>query len=215
MARTDDTSYGEDYWGTLDGGAGYQDSVMWQDIAHAISEVVFIDWETGRDRAGEFRAIDVGCAHGYLVLNLRKRGCETFGLDYSRYALAQAPPQVADAVQWFDLTADDDSFFGRGQFSLLTCFETLEHIPPEASARAVRHLWDLMKPGAAAVITICVEGQPDPHDDPTHVNVAPRSFWTALFRSQGFRVWPPAYKSIMRFWLFSQHKGVFVLAKPE
>jgi SAM-dependent methyltransferase len=212
--RTEDRSYGADYWNSLDGGAGYQDSLMWADIAHAVAETILYDKEAGVDRSGEHQCLDVGCAAGYFVLNMRKRGCETWGLDYSRYALDQAPEGTRDQLHWFDLTDRAPSFFGPSRFTLLTCFETLEHIPEGSVGQALTHLRDSLVPGGVAVLTICVLGQPDPYSDPTHDTIMPRSWWERKFDDVGFeRVWDHE-DDLRRFWLFSQHKGVFVVRRP-
>jgi SAM-dependent methyltransferase len=212
--RTTDLSYSADYWNSLDSGAGYQDSVMWADIAHAVAETVFYDKKAGVDRAGEYEAVDVGCAYGFLIRHLRSRGCEAWGLEFSQYAIGQAPEDVRDYIRPFDLTVDEPCFFGDDKFGLVTCFETLEHIPLRQSEQAVQNLWRMMKPGGVGIFTICVEGQPNPYDDPTHVNVNKPEFWVALFARRGFVLDGDTEEDIKRFWLFSQHKGVFVVRKP-
>lgn len=211
--RTEDTNYGRDYWSSLDGGLGYTDSTMWEDIGHTIKELVCT--RDGEDRSGQTRAVDVGCAGGYLVKHLRRRGLDAWGLDFSDYALLHGDKEVKTHLRWFDLTEPNDSFFGLECFDLVTCFETLEHIPPDMADRAVAHLWNLLRPGGLAILTICVAGQPGADSDPTHVNVVARDFWENLFREAGWEPVPHLLRQLRWFWLFSQHKGVFVLRKPE
>ena len=213
--RTTDTSYGAHYWDTLDGGNGYTDSVMWQDIAHILAEIFTVDREAGVDRAGEHRHVDVGCAYGFLVRHMRRRGIESWGLDYSRYALSQAPEDVRENLRFFDLTKRDLSFFGSKTFTLLSCFETLEHIEEQYCAQAVQHLWSLLRPGGTAALAICVEGQPGWDTDPTHVTVRPREFWDSHLANVGFEPDHQAEDDLRRWWLFSQHKGIFVVRKPR
>lgn len=212
--RTEDTEYGKEYWDTLDGGLGYADSRMWMDIAHILSEVFFVDKEANVDRAGEHRVLDVGCAYGYLVRHINARGTECFGVDFSRYALEHAPEDVKDRLHWFDLSFVDGTYFGPEAFTLVTCFETLEHIPSPSTNRALRHLWTSLKPGGILVATICVEGQPDPHSDPTHVNITTRAWWEDRLRKTGFWLQDLQVAELRRFWLFSAHQGVFVAKKP-
>lgn len=212
--RTEDTEYGKDYWDSLDSGAGYKDSLLWSDMSHILHEVFFVDKEANVDRAGEHRVLDMGCAYGYLVRHINARGTECFGLDYSRYALEHAPEDVRGNIQWFDLTGPRATFYGPEAFTLVTCFETLEHIPATSAERALQHLWNSLKPGGILVATICVEGQPDPHSDPTHVNVASRAWWEDRLRKTGFWLQDIQAHELRRFWLFSAHKGVFVARKP-
>lgn len=212
--RTTDTTYGKEYWDTLDGGNGYRDSVMWADIAHIVHETLVIDREAGVDRAGEHRYVDVGCAFGYLVRRMRSRGVESWGLDISEYALEHAPADIADHLRWWDMAGPDDSFFGREAFSIATCFETLEHIPPKGAQAAVEQLYGLLRPGGRLVATICVEGQEGWDTDPTHLNVRPVEDWRGMFREAGFRRDALVEQELARYWLFSRHKGVVAAFRP-
>lgn len=212
--RTTDTEYGQDYWDTLDNGAGYQQSLLWSDMAHILHEVVFIDREAGVDRAGEHSVLDVGCAYGYLVECINARGAECFGVDYSRYALDHAPDDIRGHLEWFDLTDSNDTHYGRDRFSLVTCFETLEHIPAESADQALRHLWNSLRPGGVLVATVCTTEQPDPYSDPTHVNIVPRAWWEQRLRATGFWLQDLQAAELRRYWLFSRHAGVFVGRKP-
>jgi len=210
--RTTDTSYGELYWQTLDGGLGYADSVMWEDIAHTIKELFCI--RPGRDASADYCLIDVGCAMGYLVKHLRRRGVEAFGLDFSSYALEHADEMAKPHLTCFDLTHESLPEFPV-KFNLLTCFETLEHIPAEHAWRAVKHLWNLLEPNGFAILTVCVEGQPGWDTDPTHQNVVSRDYWDQLFRERGFYSRSSKAQRLRQFWLFSQHRGVWVLQKQQ
>ena len=213
--RTSDLSYGQDYWDTLDGGAGYKPSVMWFDIAHIISETWLIDLEAGKDRSGECQHVDVGCAMGYLVQAMRQRGVESWGLDLSRYALAHAPDDVAGYLHYFDLRSGDPSFFGKERFNLVTCIETLEHVPEESVKRALKHLYELLEPGGSLLATICVEGQPGWDSDPTHVTIKPPEWWEYELALAGFEPDYGREALVRRWWLFSQHRGVFCARRLE
>ncbi len=213
VLRTTDTSYGQEYWATLDSGAGYQDSTMWADIGHAIAEVLVFDKEAGVDRSGEHCLVDVGCAYGFLLRHLRKRGIESFGLDFSQYAISQAPDDVSYYIKRFDLTKPDLPYFRGKQFTLLTCIETLEHIPEDSTDTALTHLYRMLKPGGLALLTICVAEQPDTDSDPTHVTIKPRDWWLNRISNAGFNHRTDLEKEFRYFWLFSQHKGIFVVQR--
>lgn len=212
--RTTDTTYGEHYFESLDYGDGYRDSTMWEDIAHCIKELYGIDRAAGRDIAGEMNLIDVGCAKGFLVRHLRRRGFDAWGTDISNYALEHAPDDAASYLRWQDISAEADSFFGTERFRVLTCIETLEHIRERQVDTALRSLWKLLKPGGQALLTICVEGQPDTDSDPTHVTIRPRDWWTDRLRFTGFIPEPTLENELRRWWLFSLHKGVFCIRRP-
>ena len=213
--RTDDTGYGKDYWDTLDGGAGYHDSVMWADIAHAVHEIAGVDKVAGVDRALSLRLLDVGCAFGFLLRHLRKRGYDVRGVDFSEYAVLNAPTDIQPYVSQYDLTGKDELTDWYKPFDIVTCFETLEHIDWQHAPRAIERLHSILKPGGLLIATICVVGQPDSDSDPTHVSVVPREWWEALFAEAGFVEDRDTEGQLRWFWLFSQHRGVFVLRRKS
>jgi SAM-dependent methyltransferase len=212
--RTSDVSYGEQYWGTLDGGAGYTDSIMWQDIAHIVHELVGVDKEAGVDNALKLRLLDVGCAFGFFLRHMRRRGYDVRGVDYSRYALEHAPEDIVNYVSWFDLTAEEQLSHWHKPFDVVTCFETLEHIPFNWVPTALGHLWSALAPGGVLIATICVQGMPDTHSDPTHVSIILRDSWVTELEKVGFVIDERTCRQLRWFWLFSQHKGVIVARKP-
>jgi SAM-dependent methyltransferase len=208
--RTDDVTYGQQYWDTLDGGAGYQDSLMWADLAHIVWELLVPDRVAGVDRSGEHRCLDVGCAFGFFVRHMNRRGVETFGVDYSRYALDHAPDDMRGKLQWHDLTREGLTFYGS-KFTIVTCFETLEHIPERGLSTALGCIQQSLAPGGRAVLTICTENQPGWDTDPTHVTIKPRSWWSHQLRRAGFHECPAQIAELRQWWLFSRHDGVFVV----
>jgi SAM-dependent methyltransferase len=217
--RTDDISYGKHYWQSLDDGAGYNDSTLHEDLSYLVKETFGIDRRTPdkwTDISGNVNVVDVGCAMGYLVKHLRARGHDAWGLDVSRYALEHADPDAKEYLRLFDLTREDESFFGKDKFRLVTCFETLEHIPEVYTDRALKHIYDLLEHGGRACLTICTSGQPGWDTDPTHVTIKSHSWWDAKLQENGFHEtqaddW--AWCFLRTHWLFSQHDGVFVVTK--
>lgn len=209
--RTTDTTYGEGYWQTLDNGAGYQDSLMWVDLAHAVWETLVPDRAENVDRSGEHRCLDIGCAFGFFIRHMRRRGVETFGVDYSQYALDHAPEDVKGKVQWHDLTVPGLTFYGGG-FTIVVCFETLEHIPEEHVDIALACIRGSLSAGGKAVLTICTDKQPGWDSDPTHVTIRSRDWWSQRLGKAGFQEHPDLVAALRRFWLFSAHDGVFVVS---
>ena len=205
--------YDAEYWQSMDGGAGVQDSLLWSDIAFIIHHAVGHDHKTGEDICGRMRFVDLGCGPGLLVKHLRSRGFDAYGLDISHTALEMAPEEVKPYLYWFDASFINDSHFGSSQFDLLVSTETLEHIDRKCADRVVKHIKNLLKPGGIAILTICVTGRPDADRDPTHVNVMPRSYWECMFEQH--QLWPSdlIQQELMRFHLFETHGGVFALRK--
>lgn len=217
--RTEDLDYGEDYWESLDGGAGYQDSNLWADLAHIVHETVGVDIANNMDRAMSMRVVDVGCALGFFVRHLRSRGYDVRGLEYSNWALDHAPEDIRFYLQQYDLTdtepiADWVLEGGEAPFDVVTCFEVLEHIAAPSVDQACQHLFNALAPGGILLATICVVGQPDTRSDPTHVTVVPREWWERKFEACGFVPDDSFAQQLRWFWLFSQHQGIFTYRKP-
>jgi SAM-dependent methyltransferase len=78
--------------------------------------------------------LDVGCAKGYLVYVLRQRGIDAYGVDWSRYAIEEADPDVRpylSAAQAHDLP------FVEGHFAVAVSFDVLEHMDLAYARRAL------------------------------------------------------------------------------
>jgi len=101
------------------------------------------------------KALDIGCAFGYVVELLCRLRYDVAGLDISTYAAriaheasASTEPIIADARLLP---------FRRNTFSLITCFEVLEHISdPEL---LVEEIGASLKERGVCVLTTPVEGQ--------------------------------------------------------
>ncbi|HWS47455.1 MAG TPA: class I SAM-dependent methyltransferase [Acidimicrobiia bacterium] len=84
------------------------------------------------------RTVDVGCAFGFCVEAERELGLDARGVDVSQYALDHAALGARGHVQYGNLLYRLP--FHRGAFEAVSLFETLEHLPPEAVARALREI---------------------------------------------------------------------------
>lgn len=85
--------YGRSYYDGVAAGdthpAGYSSytatSQNWAAIADLFAPYI---------NAGD-RVLEVGCAKGFLVAELRRRGIDAVGLDFSAYAIAESDPDAA------------------------------------------------------------------------------------------------------------------------
>jgi SAM-dependent methyltransferase len=84
------------------------------------------------------RTLDVGCAMGYVVEALRELGVEAEGVDISEYAVEHAAPGAQGHLRQGNLLGRLP--YEAGRFDLVSAFETLEHLPPDAVPRAVAEL---------------------------------------------------------------------------
>ncbi|MFB3889236.1 MAG: class I SAM-dependent methyltransferase [Candidatus Bathyarchaeia archaeon] len=94
------------------------------------SDVSGIDLSDGKGRL----ALDVGCASGLTSKALTKLGYRTCGIDVSSWAVRQARKTNAGDFLTCDVQAALP--FREGSFSLVACFDVLEHLPhPERALR--------------------------------------------------------------------------------
>ena len=211
-AGIDQDSYGVDYWQHMDGGAGPVDSTMWEDLAHIVKEMFFYSQPASEDVSAGKSVIDIGCGQGYLVRHLRRRGLETWGADFSEYALDQAPEDVRTYLRQYDLTGSNAMSLPGAPFDLITCFETMEHIPEHLVDLAIVNIFEGVKPGGRVLFAICTDDRDGAHRDPTHLTVKSRDWWEAKFRARGLEQdhWLENW-STSTFHLLKNHNGMFVV----
>jgi hypothetical protein len=118
-------------------------------------------------------ALDAGCAMGMLVESLRDRGVEAFGVDISEYAVGNA----RDDVRPYCVQGSVTEPFPR-RYELITCIETLEHLPPNDGERAVANL-------CAHTDDVIFSSTPSHFKEATHLNVRPPEYWAELFGRHG------------------------------
>ncbi len=120
------------------------------------------------------KVLDVGCATGMLVEELRKRGVEAYGVDISEYAIGQ----VHESVKPFCWVGSACDPFPE-RYDLIVSIEVLEHMPKADAEKAVenicRHTDDVL-----------FSSSPFDYKEATHVNVQPPEYWAELFARQGF-----------------------------
>lgn len=211
VMRTQDTEYGADYWNSFDSGAGYQDSVMWEDLAVSIKEVFCT--EGTNDLSLSIHHLDVGCAYGYLTRHLRRRGVDSYGCDFSSYALAETNPDVRPFLSQVDVVQHPLPW-RQGGYNLITCYETMEHIPEDAVNSVLTKIYDALQSGGSALFAVCLEDRPGWDSDPTHITIHGRDWWQEHFDAVGFVTDERAYEQIKSFYLYRGHNGIFALSKP-
>jgi SAM-dependent methyltransferase len=157
-------TYYSNYWG---GGGPYERNERWLAFFGGVADQIVREFHPTS-------ALDAGCAMGFLVEELRKRGVDAYGIDVSEYAISQVHESVAEQCSVASLSEP----LGR-RYDLITCIEVLEHIPPAESDRAIANL-------CAATDRLLISSTPGDFGEPTHLNVLPPEGWSAKLAEQGF-----------------------------
>ena len=157
-------AYYSNYWG---GGGPYERNERWLAFFGEVADAIVREHHPTS-------VLDAGCAMGFLVEELRKRGVEAYGIDVSEYAISEVHESVAEYCSAQSLTEPLER-----RYDLITCIEVLEHIPPAESDRVIENLCN-------ATDRLLISSTPGDYGEPTHLNVQPPEGWAAKLAAQGF-----------------------------
>ena len=153
-------------------------------------------------------AIDVGTGDGAFLHELAAAGfSDIIGVEPSAAPIASAAPQVRPWIRQGPFREDD---FPPGGASLITCFQTLEHLPDPAAF--CRSAWRLLKPGGGVffvghdygALPNRLMGRRSPIYDIEHLQLfSPRALREMLERTgfTGIEVRPITNRYPLHYWL--------------
>jgi SAM-dependent methyltransferase len=156
--------YYRNYWG---GGGPYERNERWLAFFGDVADGIIRDLHPAS-------VLDAGCALGFLVEALHKRGVDAWGIDVSEYAISEADATVRDRCSVGSLTEPLPR-----RYDLITCIEVVEHIPAAEADKAIANL-------CAATDRILLSTTPQDYGEPTHLNVQQPESWSAALAQQGF-----------------------------
>ncbi len=156
---------------------------------------------------GERRSIDIGCGNGFMLEEMRRLGFEASGIEPSADAIALADPSVRPHIVQ---GLASPSLLPAERFDLLTCFQTLDHVPDPAAFVAL--CLSALRPGGVALFinhdvgsfTARLLGERCPMIDVEHTFLHTKRTMRLLFERAGFEqvtVFPVANAYPLRYWL--------------
>ncbi|WP_418026664.1 glycosyltransferase [Paenibacillus sp. JJ1722] len=153
------------------GGGNYTDRERWQPFFARIADEIV-------RRFDPKTVLDAGCAMGYLVEALRKRGVEAYGFDISQYAISNVHDDIKPYCIVHSIEEPLPSSFPQ-KFDLVVTLEVLEHLSPDLGEKAIENLCEYTD-------MIIFSSTPDDIEDRTHVNVQLGEYWSKKFAENGF-----------------------------
>lgn len=139
------------------------------------------------------RLLEIGCGLGHLLARLENR-FETFGIDISEYAVAQAR-RVARRSTVEVLPAEGIDRFGPDAFDVIVALHLMEHL--HDPALVLRKCAQVSRRGGLLLMTtpnlrapfIRLKGEEwQGYKDKTHINMKEPHVWRQLLEASGFRV---------------------------
>lgn len=131
--------------------------------------------------------LDVGCAAGFLVKNMREVGIESTGVDLP-YIIGSTN---VEGLHAYDLTRIYlPHVLPHKKYDLVTCIEVAEHIYPEDENELFVNLRNLTGK------YLMFSSDSNDVSEPTHVNVNDAGYWSARLKVNGFIPIPESYRPI-------------------
>jgi SAM-dependent methyltransferase len=104
----------------------------------------------------EGRALDYGCGPGHLIGHLLDRGLECRAVDSSPESIRAVDARYAGRPNWRGgvVAGGVPLPFPDAHFDVVTCVETLEHLPEQAGLALVAELARVLRPRGTGIFTV-------------------------------------------------------------
>ncbi len=110
-----------------------------------------LKFDYGIDGSNHERLLDFGCGQGGALRFFDRLGFTCCGVDIAANDIAAARrhlPHRAEHLAVIDPQPDEDALFFGGVFDIVISIQTLDFLSDSDFARAIKCLWNNMKPGA-------------------------------------------------------------------
>lgn len=95
------------------------------------------------------RVLDIGCGRGITLIEMKRHGWETFGVEISETAAAHARSALGESIFVGDVL---DAPFTDGSFDVVNIWHVLEHLPD--SKAVLTRCRRLLRPGGLLVVAV-------------------------------------------------------------
>ena len=176
--------YGKDFFEGYGKGKGYRWNTMYIVLEPFATSIAELSSLMGNKPC--IRAVDVGCAKGYLVKMLRHKGIEAYGVDVSEYAINHAPNEVKPYLYRVNIETAALPFKSQF-FDLALCMAIFEHLHIEKLPFCLSNISRTMKHAGLLIINV-----PNPYNkteakkDSSHITMLSRRGWVKLIENSGF-----------------------------
>ena len=163
------------------GKSNYDDYRSCSGIIHGLSNMVLS--AVGKHKMGPGSYCDVGCAYGFGVEWFHARKIPSCGFDISEWAVRNAPESVREFVRMDRLP----TLKMATKYDLVTCYETLEHIPFEDLERSIERLYEITERCLIIMPALSTtDNFGEDKNDATHVSVMTKSWWEDTLVQKGY-----------------------------
>ena len=110
-----------------------------------------LKFDYGIDGSNAERLLDFGCGQVGALRFFDRHGFDCYGVDIAANDVAVAKrylPHKADQLLVIDPRPDESKLFFDGDFDIVISIQTLDFLSDSDFMRAIRCLWNNMKPGA-------------------------------------------------------------------
>ncbi|MBA7624609.1 hypothetical protein ES703_32019 [subsurface metagenome] len=134
-----------------------------------------------KDTFNPKKALDVGCAKGFLCKALLQVGIDAYGCDISEFAVNNCEPEVKGRLKVADIR--DGLPYPKNSFDFVCSHSTLEHIEMEFLPYVTSEIARVARNWVNVSIPVNLDNVNSPWGDPSHRTFMTVSYWISLFYS--------------------------------